>query len=75
MLQAHLSRIDVAANERIESGQVLGAVGAMDWTTGPHLRFEYRVGGVHRVSAPPPVQPGPPHCALYLRVTISSPAG
>ncbi len=44
-LYAHLSRIDVRQGDRIEQGQMIGAVGATGWATGPHLHFEFRVNG------------------------------
>jgi murein DD-endopeptidase MepM/ murein hydrolase activator NlpD len=47
-LYGHLSRIDVRKGQRAEQGQRLGAVGRTGWATGPHLHFEFRVGGQHQ---------------------------
>ncbi len=47
-LYAHLSRQDVRKGQRVQQGQRLGAVGMTGWSTGPHLHFEFRVGGTHQ---------------------------
>ena len=47
-LFAHLSRIDVKKGQKVEQGDIIGAVGSTGFSTGPHLHFEFRVDGDHR---------------------------
>ncbi len=41
---AHLSRIDVLEGDMIESGAIVGLVGATGRVTGPHLHWALRIG-------------------------------
>jgi hypothetical protein len=44
-LYAHLSEAHVAAGQRVERGQTIGAVGTTGLSRGPHLHFEWRRRG------------------------------
>jgi murein DD-endopeptidase MepM/ murein hydrolase activator NlpD len=44
-IYAHMSEISVVEGQRVETGDVLGLVGATGAVTGPHLHFEVRLGG------------------------------
>jgi murein DD-endopeptidase MepM/ murein hydrolase activator NlpD len=47
-LYAHLSKVAVRKGQPITQGTVIGNVGSTGWSTGPHLHFEFRVGGAHQ---------------------------
>jgi murein DD-endopeptidase MepM/ murein hydrolase activator NlpD len=47
-LYAHLSRIAVRTGARITQNDTIGFVGQTGWATGPHLHYEFRVGGQPR---------------------------
>ena len=41
----HMSRLNVAAGQRVRQGDVIGYVGSTGRSTGPHLHYEVRVNG------------------------------
>jgi murein DD-endopeptidase MepM/ murein hydrolase activator NlpD len=45
---AHLSRVTVRRGARVAQNDTIGAVGQTGWATGPHLHYEFRVGGQAR---------------------------
>ena len=45
-LYGHLDRLAVAAGDQLHQGQVIGLEGSTGMSTGPHLHFELREGGV-----------------------------
>ena len=42
----HLSRLNVAAGQAVHKGDLIGYVGTTGRSTGPHLHYEVRIGGV-----------------------------
>jgi murein DD-endopeptidase MepM/ murein hydrolase activator NlpD len=60
---AHLSRIAVRRGARVAQNDTIGLVGQTGWATGPHLHYEFRIGGEARNPmsiALPAASPVPP---------------
>ncbi len=43
---SHLSRIAVRSGTRVQAGDIIGYCGSTGRSTGPHLHYEVRIGGV-----------------------------
>lgn len=56
-LYGHMSRFarGLSVGDKVKQGEVIGYIGRTGLATGPHLHYEYRVGGVHRNPATVPM--------------------
>ncbi len=44
----HLTKRKVKVGQRVKQKQIIGTLGSTGWATGPHLHYEFLLGGVHR---------------------------
>lgn len=56
---AHMSRWNAETGQKVEAGDVIGAIGSTGRSTGPHLHFEVRING--RAVNPRPFLESAPH--------------
>ena len=73
-LYAHMSRLGAyRVGQRVRQGTTIGYVGMSGLATGPHLHYEFRVGGVHKdplkVTLPKPEPLRGPVLAEFRRAT------
>jgi murein DD-endopeptidase MepM/ murein hydrolase activator NlpD len=77
-LYAHLSGFakGVRAGTRVQQGEPVGFVGATGFATGPHLHYEFKLGGAHQDPmkvALPKADPVPAHLRpQFIRVADSA---
>lgn len=65
-LYGHLSRFGRhRSGSRVKQGDIVGYVGKSGLATGPHLHYEYRIGGVHRNPRTVPLPAADPVPAEY----------
>jgi murein DD-endopeptidase MepM/ murein hydrolase activator NlpD len=65
-LYGHLSRFgSQRIGSRVKQGEVIGYVGKTGLATGPHLHYEYRIGGVHKNPRTVPLPAADPVPAEY----------
>jgi len=73
-LYAHMSRLgSYRVGQRVRQGTTIGYVGMSGLATGPHLHYEFRVGGMHKdplkVTLPKPEPLRGPALAEFRRAT------
>ena len=65
-LYGHLSRYGKPrVGNHVKQGDIIGYVGRTGLATGPHLHYEYRIGGVHRNPRTVSLSPADPIPAKY----------
>ena len=47
-LYGHMSQMNVSVGQSVSAGQLVGLVGSTGNSTGPHLHYEFLMGGQHR---------------------------
>lgn len=51
-IYGHMSQFDVGSGQQVQAGQLIGRMGSTGFSTGPHLHYEVRIGGVAVDPAP-----------------------